>query len=247
MTAESARHSSIQGPVRSGPRARVERDGPAGFTDVVRFDRVERWLHWTNAVLVLTLVGTGSVMYLGSLSGLVGHRVLVDRVHLYSGLILPLPFVATVAGRWGDPFRRDARRLGRFMAEDWRWFNGRLRRAGAVTVGKFNAGQKLNAVLVAGTLPVMLVTGAIMHWHGPFSDSIRTGATFVHDWGYVGLSLLILGHIVRAAIDPPALGAMWSGTAPRDWIADEHPGWLAELDRASEPATGTEGPSGGRL
>ncbi len=196
---------------------------------LVRFDRAERWLHAINALLVLTLIATGSVMYIGSLSGLVGRRELVRTVHLWAGLALPLPFLITVIGPWGRGFRHDCRRLGRFLADDRRWLRRRERRSGRLRIGKFNAGQKLNAILVAGALPVMFATGVALKWHGALSDSLRTGVTFVHDWGYVCLGLLVGGHIAKALLDPIRLHGMRTGKVPTRWAAEEHPRWHDEV------------------
>lgn len=220
---------------------------------LVRFDRAERWLHWVNAALVLVLIATGSIMYIGALSGLVGRRLLVRDVHLWSGLLLPIPFLAVVAGRWGYGFRRDCARLGRFLTDDWRWLSRRQRRHGDLRVGKFNAGQKVNAVLVAGALPVMFGTGLLLHWARSFPESLRTGATFVHDWGYVALGLLVAGHIVKAMADPVALHAMRTGLAPARWAKAAHPRWHDEVVGPAEAAGGVSdaqaepeaGPAGG--
>ncbi|MEO6629366.1 MAG: cytochrome b/b6 domain-containing protein, partial [Aquihabitans sp.] len=157
---------------------------PSVTSQVVRFDQTERLLHWVNATLVLILILTGSIMYIGSLSAVFGRRVLIETIHLYAGLALPVPFIAATVGRHGGAFRRDARRLGRFLTDDWLWLRKKFRWSGRLRIGKFNAGQKLNAILVAAALPVMFVTGSMLHWHRFFPDSLRTGATFVHDWGY---------------------------------------------------------------
>ena len=37
-----------------------------------------------------------------------------------------------------------------------------------------------------------------MRWFEPFSDSWRTGATFVHDWFAIVLFFAIAGHILFA-------------------------------------------------
>ena len=197
---------------------------------VERFDPVTRAVHWINATLVLTLVATGSIMYIGSLQELVGRRVLVRTIHVYCGLGLVVPFAAGLVGPWGTALRRDFKRLGRFLADDWRWFDRKRRRSGGLRIGKFNAGQKVNAILVAGALPVMLATGAIMRWHDPFPDSVRTGATFVHDWGYLALAALIAGHIFKALADPESLRGMVTGQVTRRWARREHPRWADELE-----------------
>lgn len=203
---------------------------------VVRFDRAERWLHWVSAILVLVLIATGSVMYIGALSGLIGRRVLVETIHLWAGLALPLPFAVAFAGRWNRGVRRDARRLGRFLTDDWLWLRKRFRRSGSLRIGKFNGGQKVNAVLVTATLPVLFATGVLLEWNGWLTDSWRTGATFVHDWGYVALSLLVLGHILKALADPVSMRAMRRGTVPRRWALEEHPRWHDELPLTDDVA-----------
>ena len=213
-------------------------DARTGADEVVRFDRVERWLHWTNALLVTLLIGTGSLMYVGLLAGLFAGRELIERVHLLAGLALPVPFVASIAGPWGRGLRRDVRRLGRFRPGERRWFRRRSR--AGVRVGKFNPGQKVNAVLVAAALPVMFATGVLLEWNDPLSDSLRTGTTFVHDWGYLALTALVIGHVRKALRDRTSLGAMARGRVPMSWARDHHPRWHAEVsgveDRVVPPA-----------
>ena len=41
---------------------------------VVRFDRAERWLHWTNATLFLVLLATGMTLYVPELSARTAAR-----------------------------------------------------------------------------------------------------------------------------------------------------------------------------
>jgi formate dehydrogenase subunit gamma len=202
---------------------------------IVRFDRAERWLHWANATLVLLLLATGLVLYVGSLSALVGRRALVKDIHVVSGLALPAPFLLLYAGRWRAGFRRDARRLGRFLRDDWRWLRTRGRATG-LRLGKFNAGQKLNAIFIAGALPVMLMTGSIMYWNKPFSDAWRTGATFVHDWGFVALLLVVIGHIAKALVEPELLRSMRSGSVPASWAASHRSRWHDEVVAEADPA-----------
>ena len=59
-----------------------------------RFDRTERIVHWANATLFLVLIATGAALYAGPVSTLVGRRVLMKNIHVYSGLLLPIPVLA---------------------------------------------------------------------------------------------------------------------------------------------------------
>jgi formate dehydrogenase subunit gamma len=195
---------------------------------MLRFDRGERLLHWSNAVLFLTLLVTGASLYVPQLSEIVKRRHLVKEIHVYAGVLLPVPLVLTLAsGRWGRAFRADVRRLNRWSADDRRWLRTRGRDR-TVRIGKFNAGQKLNAAFVAGAIPVMLATGLIMRFPSHFSLSWRTGSTFVHDWVFLGLAVAITGHILFAVNDPLALRAMVRGWIPRSWARTHAPRWLEE-------------------
>jgi len=203
---------------------------------ILRFDRAERWLHWANAALVLVLLATGLVLYVGALSAVVGRRALVKDIHVISGLALPVPFALLYAGRWRAGFRSDARRLSRFLRDDWRWLRSRGRASG-LRLGKFNAGQKLNAIFVAGVLPVMVLTGSIMFWNRPFSDAWRTGATFGHDWGFVTLLVVVVGHIAKAFVEPTLLSSMVQGWVPEAWAERHRPRWHDEVvARRTEPS-----------
>jgi formate dehydrogenase subunit gamma len=213
--------------------------------EVVRFDRTERWLHWTNATLFLLLLATGMTLYIGPLSAVVGRRHLVKDVHVVAGVLLPLPLLLAYAGRWRDGLRRDVRRLARWSTDDGRWLRS-LGRRGHARMGKFNAGQKLNAIFVAGCIPLMLATGSIMRWFAPFPLAWRTGATFVHDWLALALLAVIVGHIGKALAEPAALRAMRRGTVPATYVQAHHPRWWrevlatdAEAPAADAPAVGT--------
>ena len=173
----------------------------------LRFDRVERVVHWTNAVLFFVCLVTAAMLYVGPLSGIVGRRDLVKDVHVWAGVALPVPLVLG----WLSPaFRADARRINRWSADDKRWLRT-LGRDPYVELGKFNPGQKLNAAFTAGAIVVMLATGYVMRWFEPFPLDWRTGATFVHDWLAAALVITITGHIVFALRDGEGLRAMLRG------------------------------------
>ena len=206
---------------------------PTGSDDLARFDVTERAVHWVTAALVLTLIATGAALYAGPISTLVGRRDLVKTVHVLAGLALPIPLLAgLVLPRRGRALRRDVTRIDRFDAEDRRWL--RRRTHAAARPGKFNAGQKLNAVFLGAAGVVLLATGVMLRWPDPWSNDLRTGATFVHDWFAIGVGLAVAGHIVFALRDPIALRAMLRGRVPARWARRTHPRWYEEV--TGEPA-----------
>jgi len=192
---------------------------------LARFAPAERWVHRTTGLLMGTCLLTAFVLYYGPVSLAVGHRHAVELVHVVTGYALPLPLLLGLAS---PAYRTDVGRLNRFSAEDWRWLRSKDRRDGSFAVGKFNAGQKLNASLVAGSVVVLLGTGTLMFWTGLARLAWRTGATFVHDWFALGLGLLVLGHLWFAIADADAREGMRTGRVARRWAVKEHSAWVAE-------------------
>jgi formate dehydrogenase subunit gamma len=172
-------------------------------------------------------------LYVGPISAAVGRRDEVKTIHVYAGLLLPFPLL--IAYLWpnrGRSFRADLRRINRWSAADRRWLRTRGRDAEARRrVGKFNAGQKLNAAFTGGAILLMLGTGSMMRWPQHFPLSWRTGATFVHDWVAIGLFFTITGHLMFAFSDPDSLNGMVRGRVRRTWAGVRHPLWLEELAR----------------
>lgn len=215
----------------AGPTPSVPEPASAS---VPRFSRAERMVHRTTAVLMTTCILTAAILYNGSIAVRVGHRHLVELIHVYCGFALPVPMLL---GILSFAYRADLRRLGRFTPADRRWLRSRTRRDGTITVGKFNAGQKLNASLACGSILVLLGTGVLMYFVRLAPLSWRSGATFVHDWFALALGLLLAGHVIFALKDPEARRGMRTGSVSRSWARAEHAGWLHDLEKAAaEPA-----------
>lgn len=212
-------------PRRHAPGANDRLDG--GF--VVRFDRTERILHWVSATAVLVAVTTGAILYVEPLAVAVGRRQLVKDLHVVAGFAAVVPFLVAMAGPWRAGLQRDVERVSLWHDDDVRFLRRRTR-PGSET-GKFNGGQKLNAVLMSSALVVLLMTGSIMKWFGPFPLEWRTGATFVHDWVSFGLWFLIPAHIVKAVVTPGAVRGMWTGWVRRAEAESRPRWWESVTDR----------------
>ena len=185
----------------------------------------QRWVHRGVASLMGICLLTAAILYIGPLSVLVGQRALVEQVHVYAGMALPAPVLLGLLSR---PFRADVGRLNRFSHVDWLWLRSSDRRSGALPVGKFNAGQKINAAFIAGAILVMLGTGLIMRYANVWPVSYRTGATFVHDWLAYAIVAMVAGHLYFATRDPLARRGMRTGIVPLQWARREHRGWAEE-------------------
>jgi formate dehydrogenase subunit gamma len=205
-------------------------DAPAAEPELVRFGRPARWVHGLVGALMLVCILTAAVLYNSSLQILVGHRRLVELVHVWCGYALPVPLLA---GLLSAGYRAELRRLNRFTRHDWRWLRSRARRDGQIPVGKFNAGQKLNGSLGAGAIAVLLVTGLVMNATELAPLAWRTGATLMHDWFALAMGLLVIGHLSYAMRDPVAMRSLRTGTVPRSWAQREHAAWAADQDGPS--------------
>jgi formate dehydrogenase subunit gamma len=194
--------------------------------ELPRFGPASRWVHRATAVLVGTCLLTAAVLYLEPLAVLVGRRALVVQVHVLAGLALPLP---ALAGWLSAAYRADLRELNRFVPVDAEWLLRRDRRSAGLPVGKFNAGQKLNAALSAGGGLVLLGTGIVLAYGRSWPLDLRIGATFVHDWTAAAFLLLVLGHLWFASHDEDARRGMRTGSVPVGWALEQHPGWARGL------------------
>lgn len=193
---------------------------------VMRFDGVQLSAHWANAALFGVLMVTAIPLYFGSLFGAVLPRHLIEQIHLWSGLALPLPILISLLGPWGASMRRDLGRVNVWTREEVRW----LRSLGRTPLeaDKFNPGQKLNAIFTGAVIVVMLVTGSMLQWFRFFSVSYRQGATFVHDAFAFAIFAVVIGHIALAITHREALRSIFTGWVSERWAATHAPRWLKE-------------------
>jgi formate dehydrogenase subunit gamma len=206
--------------------------------ELSRFSPAARAVHRATAVLGLTCLATAAALYLEPLAEIVGRRALVVQVHVWSGLALPVPALLGLASR---AVRGDYRLLNRWTAADRAWLRRRDRRTAGLPVGKFNAGQKLNASLSAGGGLVLLGTGVVLAYGRRWPLDLRIGATFVHDWTAFAVLVLVAGHLWFAGHDEDARRGMRTGFVPAGWALREHPAWARGLPAGLSPvATGED-------
>jgi formate dehydrogenase subunit gamma len=203
----------------------------AGY--VPRFSRVERLLHWVNALGFFFLLVTGLILYLPSLSVLVSRRQTIQFVHFWGGVAW-LGALAAVIVLGGRRLLATARELDTFDRDDRLW----LRRRKAPQ-GRFNAGQKINAALTAAFTILFGVSGLLL-WFGEQDTRYRFASTVVLHDGLMYVSLgLLAGHLYLALIHPAtrhALRGMTLGDVRVEWANKHHQKWEPEgvhIDRAA--------------
>jgi formate dehydrogenase subunit gamma len=203
---------------------------PALFTNaprtIHRFSRTERTLHWVHAAAFFVLLGSGLVLYLPSLSELVGRRPFVKDVHFDTGLawMVAIALIVILGDRRG--LRRTIHELDGFDRDDRLW----LRRIPRPQ-GRFNAGQKLNAALTASFAVLFAVSGVLL-WYGERNNSFRFASTILLHDGLMYISIiLVAGHLYLAVIHPAtrhSLRGITTGSVRTSWARKHHSKWVDE-------------------
>jgi formate dehydrogenase subunit gamma len=214
----------------------------AGAATLKRFDAVERLVHWSTAIMMLTLIVTGAILYLPTLALRVGHRGLVENIHVITGLCLLGPLVLGVAGPWRRQLLADLRRIDRWGPADFDWFRSLARRR-RLPRDKFNGGQKIEAAFLGAAMAAALVTGVIMRFAPSSWVTWATGATLVHDALFFAIVVAVLAHVAFALSKPDQFLSMFTGRISRTWAKTHAESWLSELE-AAEPGPESDGPPG---
>jgi formate dehydrogenase subunit gamma len=189
---------------------------------VPRFSRVERLLHWVNALGFFFLLVTGLILYLPRLSMLVSRRQLIQSIHFWGGVgwLAALAAVVLLGGR---RLLATARELDTFDSDDLRWLRGR-----GGPQGRFNAGQKINAILTAAFAVLFGVSGLLL-WFGEGDTRYRFASTVILHDGLMYVSLvLVAGHLYLTLIHPAtrhSLRGMTLGNVRGDWATRHHAKW----------------------
>ena len=144
---------------------------------VRRFTLTERLLHWIHASAFLVLLGSGLVLYLPSLSTAVARRPLIKDIHFWTGISWAGAILLVGALGNRRALRETIREIDLFDRDDRAFLAGRTH----VPQGRFNAGQKVNAILTAAFAVLFFVSGLLL-WYGERDTRFRLGGTvFLHD------------------------------------------------------------------
>lgn len=200
---------------------------------VPRFAPTERAVHWVHATAFFALLATGLALYLPALAHVFGNRPLLKALHLgTASLWLTALLALTVAGDRGR-LRRTRQELERFTDDDLAW----LRRRPGARSGRFNAGQKLHAVLQAALAALFLVTGVLLYLAERDTALRFPGTIPVHDACTFAAMALVGGHLYLALLHEPtrqALSGMTGGRISAAFAREHHAAWTPER---GDPAT----------
>lgn len=227
--------------------ARADHDPPAlARPTIPRFNATERALHWGFALLYLALLASGLPLVFPDLRGWIrGYTPLIGlRLHIACAVLWIVVTVAVIALGDRRALGRTWRELATFRPGDATWLQRfpRWLVAGVAEraridrhVGRFNAGQKVNALFIASTSALLLLTGlALVPLDGTLLAALVTGSDSVEMWrrAHRWLTWLVLaplaGHLFLALAFPatrPSLSGMLTGVVDCAWAARHHPRW----------------------
>ena len=150
-------------------------------------------------------------------------------VHFYTGIgwAGAILLVAVLGNR--RALRATIREIDMFDRDDLRFLAGNTH----APQGRFNAGQKVNAILTAAFAVLFFVSGLLL-WYGERDTRFRlSGTIFLHDaLMYVSL-VIVLGHLYLALVHPAtrhSLRGMTLGSVRADWARRHHAKWRASGD-----------------
>jgi formate dehydrogenase subunit gamma len=192
-------------------------------TRLRRFTGSERAVHWLTTLAFFSLLVSGLI---------VGRRGTFHDVmyawHLASAGVLIVGVLLIVAVGNRRALQATARDLGRLDPEDDEWLAALparlLHGAPEPPSGRFNAGQKVNFLLVSVLLAVLLITGIDTILAGTHHNLIFAG----HKLATIGICVLVAGHMYMALVNRAtrhALRGMLTGEVDRDWAREQHPRW----------------------
>lgn len=227
----------------AGPQARVSAAFQAVTPErVSRFTRTERSVHWVQAISFLTLLITGFGLSIPAIESWFGHRALLREIHLSSAFFFFFgPAVVALAGDRRS-LAQDVAAVDTWDADDLRWLVPfpLLRLFGIPTPpqGRFNAGQKMNAIFIAWSVLVFSVTGFIIWQNRRFPSDLVSRSNTIHTLlAYLALGAF-LGHLYLATGDRRtrhSFRAITQGWVRSEWAREHHPKWVQAL-RPAPPA-----------
>ncbi len=206
---------------------------------LVRFTAAERLAHWVHFVAFSVLLSTGLVLYVPVFQpyalGVAGEASRLTH-RAAAVVFIAAPFIYLVFSpreffySLKESFSWGAADLG-WLKNAWGYYS----RGQAGTMppqGKYNGGQKFNALTQIVAFALFLVTGLVM-WFGKgvVSSDIFMASIIVHDLSVIATVLLFVLHLYLVSVHPlmrESITSMFEGTVTRAFAEEHHGKWLSE-------------------
>jgi formate dehydrogenase subunit gamma len=224
----------------------MEEPGEAGVVTIrwiPKYTTMERSLHWGHTVTFLALAMTGMILFVPFLRPLArgegGYLIrLVHRAMAIAYGTLPLIYVILEPRRtWMS--LKSVFKVSRYDIE---WVKGMIpyymfgRHEAMAPQDRFNAGEKLNAVVIILGSVVFAVTGLLM-WFGKgiLPIGIFQAMVVVHDIAMIVTVCMFIVHFYLAVVHPlmwAGLVSMRFGVTSAAYAQEHHALWYYGPERA---------------
>lgn len=208
---------------------------------VKRFSASERVAHWLHFLAFTVLLGTGGFLYMPALQpftiGSAGEAArLAHRVAAVVFILCPLIYLlGDSSGFFGS--LREAFSWGaddfRWLRMVWQYYTKGAAAKGIPPQGKYNAGQKLNALTQIIIFVLFTVTGLVMWFgHGVVPPALFLWSVVIHDLSVTAALVFFLLHLYLVAVHPftrEAITAMFEGVVTREYAREHHAKWYEQV------------------
>jgi formate dehydrogenase gamma subunit len=200
-------------------------------------------MHWAVAIPFMVCYATALILVVVyNPNPARPFRHIVSWTHRISGLCLLVLPAWNFAKYWRDAslHLQNLRQVWSWTWDDVRWLCliGPASVSRKITLpwqGKFNAGEKINFMVLSSTYPIYLCTGLLI-WF----DTSPYLSWLVHfSLAAAVATPLLLGHIFMATVNPdtrPGLRGMITGFVDREWARHHYHLWYVEHFEAVKSA-----------
>ena len=210
------------------------RNTPAGNSEILRFRKSERRLHWAIAIPFMVCWLTSVILlFLYNPDPDLAFRDIFGWTHRLSGIcLIAFPILVIFQGR--NEYKMHLYNIKcawLWSLNDLKWLA--LMGLAAISKkivlpeqGKFNAAEKVNFMSVMVACPIFVVTGIMIWLH-----QLGWAAWLVHSFAALMVTPTMLGHIYMATINPDTrvgLKGMISGYVDRQWARHHYGLWYKE-------------------
>jgi len=196
---------------------------------IERFSTSERVLHWIVTCSFFTLLLSGLGLYSRLFNGwfaMFGGGQNAIFVHKLVGVIFFFSSVYMYLNHKKD--------ISTFDEDDKLWVDkkgGYLSRdASHFNIGKYNPGQKMFAIFIAGATVLLGITGMFIWVPTLFPRFIVQLSLMSHGLMFICSIMFVIVHVYLATIgNPGTIEAMLYGNVRRLWAKKHHPKWYKEV------------------
>lgn len=217
---------------------------PADESEILRFRKSERRLHWAIAIPFMVCWLTSVVLvFLYNPDPTRPLRDVFAWTHRLSGLcLIAFPLLVIFQGRSEYKMHLyNIKCAWLWSLNDLKWlalmgFAAVSKRIILPEQGKFNAAEKVNFMSVMVACPIFIVTGIMIWLHG-----LGWASWLIHCCVALMVTPTMLGHIYMATVNPDTrvgLQGMISGYVDRQWARHHYSLWYKEnFERKIQPDT----------